>query len=273
MKFFKGKTVLIIGGTGTLGDETIKQLLQTEARTIRTLSRNEHKVFLLKQKYAKHEKRLRFLLGDIRDKNRIDLAMTGVDIVINFAAIKHVFFANTNPFETLNTNVIGVQNALECAVKHNIETFVQMSTDKAVSPTCFYGCSKAMAEHLVLQAKEWQGYGKTKFVVIRSGNVLESTGSVLEIWKSQKEQGIPLTVTDMNAVRYAAPREKIVSAILDTVYKGINGLVVLSMPKYKVKDLLTQFQPCETQIIGLQDGEKISEVLYREGEKFTEVVV
>jgi len=268
---FKDKTVLVIGATGTLGTETVKQLLNYDVHAIRAYSRNEHKMWQLKQMFG--EDKVRYFLGDIQNKDRLDLAFTGADIVINYAAIKHVSFANTNPFETLNTNVIGVQNALECAVKHNIETFVQMSTDKAVSPTCFYGCSKAMAEHLVLQAKEWQGYGKTKFVVIRSGNVLESTGSVLEIWKSQKEQGIPLTVTNMEAERYAAKKEQIISAILNTIQNCQNGLYVLNMPKYKVKDLLTQFQPCETQIIGLQDGEKLREVLWREGEKFTEVIV
>jgi len=263
---FKDKTILIIGATGTLGTETIRQLRNYDIHAIRAYARNEHKMWQLRQQFG--EENMRYFIGDICNKDRLDMAFTGADIVINYAAIKHVKMCNENPFMALQTNVIGVQNALECAVKHNIDLFMQMSTDKAVNPINIYGCTKAMAEHLTLQAKEWQGDNRTRFLVVRSGNVIGSSGSVIETWAKQKEQGLPLTVTDMEAERYMAEKEKIVSAILNTVQRNLNGLVVLSLPKHKIKDLLKQFKPCKTQIIGLQEGEKQAEELWREGEKF-----
>ena len=270
---FKGKKVLILGASGTLGQVLIEEFLRYDIHSIRVFSRNEHKQFLLRQKYGEPTDRIRYFLGDIRDKERLDMAFNGVDIVVNAAALKHVSLCNENPMETLKTNVIGVQNALECAVKNNIELFVQISTDKAVNPTNIYGCSKAMAEYLVLDAPNFQGNNCTKFVVVRSGNIIGSSGSVLQIWQSQYEEEKPLTVTDMEAERYMAEKEDIAKAIINICSDAQNGLYVLSMPKVKVKDLLKQFPGAEVKIIGLQVGEKQYEELYRPNEKFTLVEV
>jgi FlaA1/EpsC-like NDP-sugar epimerase len=264
---FKDKTVLIIGGTGTLGEEVITQLLKTDVRSIRTLSRNEHKVFLLRQKL--NDGRMRFLIGDIRDKDRLNMAMTGVDTVFNFAALKHVSLCDQNPFEAIQTNVLGVQNALECAVRNNVEVFIQMSTDKVVNPTCLYGCTKATAEYLVLNAPQWQGNNRMRCVVVRSGNVLGSSGSVLEVWENQRKAGFPLTVTDLNATRYGAPKEQIAKAVIDIAESDLSGLVVLGMKEYSIKELLATMGDCEVKVTGLRQDEKLREELYREGEKFT----
>ena len=270
---FKGKKVLILGASGTLGQVLIEEFLRYDIHSIRVFSRNEHKQFLLRQKYGEPTDRIRYFLGDIRDKERLDMAFNGVDIVVNAAALKHVSLCNENPMETLKTNVIGVQNALECAVKNNIELFVQISTDKAVNPTNIYGCSKAMAEYLVLDAPNFQGNNRTKFVVVRSGNIIGSSGSVLEIWKRQHEEGKPLTVTDMEAERYMAEKEDIAKAIINICSDAQNGLYVLSMPKVKVKDLISKYDVCKVNIIGLQQGEKMEEELFRPDEKFTLVEV
>lgn len=270
---FKGKKILIIGASGTLGQVLIDEFLRYDIHSIRVFSRNEHKQFLLRQKYGEPTDRIRYFLGDIRDKERLDMAFNGVDVVVNCAALKHVSLCNENPMETLKTNVIGVQNALECAVKNNIELFVQISTDKAVNPTNIYGCSKAMAEYLVLDVPNWQGRNRTKFVVVRSGNIIGSSGSVLQIWQKQYEEGKPLTVTDMEAERYMAEKEDIAKAIIDICSDTQNGLYVLSMPKVKVRDLISKYGGCKVNIIGLQQGEKASEQLFRPDEKFTLVEV
>jgi len=264
-----GKNILVIGASGTVGTAFIDQLIQRDVHSIRCFSRNEHKQFLLRQKYGEPTGKMRYFIGDIRDKDRLDMAMRDCHCVFNFAALKHINLCNENSMETIKTNVLGVQNALECAVKNNVEVFVQMSTDKAVNPTCIYGTSKLLAEQLTLNAKEWSGKAKTRFIVVRSGNVLGSSGSVLQIWQNQKEQGLPLTVTDLNATRYAAPKESITKAILDIAESDLNGLVVLDMKEYSVKDLLAGFGDCDIVQTGLKPYEKLHEEMYREDEVFT----
>ena len=267
------KNVLIIGASGTLGQALIDELIKYEVHSIRCFSRNEHKQFLLRQKYGEPTDKMRYFLGDIRDKERLDMAMQDCHYVFNFAALKHIHLCNENSMECIKTNVLGVQNALECAVKNNVEVFLQMSTDKAVDPTSIYGTSKLLAEQLTLNAFEWSGKSKCRFLVVRSGNILGSSGSVLEIWQRQKEQGLPLTVTDKNATRYGATKEQIAKAILKASTSGLNGLIVLSMKRYLLKELLSQFGDCDIVETGLKPFEKLDEVLYREGEKYTLVNV
>jgi FlaA1/EpsC-like NDP-sugar epimerase len=261
------KTILIIGGTGTVGEALIEQLINTDVHAVRIYARDEYRFFLLKQKYGDHPK-LRYFIGDIRDRNRLNLAFRDCQIVINCAALKHVSFCEDATFEALNTNVVGVQTALECAVENNIETFVQMSTDKVVNPCNMYGYTKALAEGLVLNAWRWQGKNTTHFIVIRSGNVKNSTGSVLQVWDYQKSMSLPLTVTDLSAERYMASKESIAKAIIRTVTESLDGLVVLNMPCYKISDLLKEFEGCKVNITGLAKGEKLKESLWREGEVF-----
>ncbi len=272
---FKDKTILILGSSGTLGQELIRQLLECDVHSIRAYSRNEYRMFDLRQMFGEptEENRIRYLIGDIRDKERLNRAMDGVDICINCAAMKRVEMCEENPFEAIQTNVIGVQNAIECAIANNIEAFVQISTDKSVNPTNTYGRSKALAEDITLHAVNYQGNNRTKFLVIRSGNIKASSGSVLEIWKKQYENGEPLTITDLSAVRYMAPKEKIAKAIIKIVSRPKNGLFVLFMPKYTVKDLLKPFDGARYNIIGLRHWEKKVEELYREGEQFIKVEV
>ena len=262
------KTILIIGGTGTLGTALIDELIKQDVWSIRIFARDEYRMWKVKQKYEDHSK-LRYFIGDIRDKDRLNLVFENVDIAINCAAMKHVSMCNESPFESLKTNVIGVQNALECAIKNNIKIFVQISTDKAVNPENIYGCTKLMSEYLVLDAPNWQGKNRTKFIIIRSGNIAESSGSVLEIWKNQYCENKPLTVTNLEAERYIASKEQIASAIIKIIPEASNGLYILNMPKVKVKDLLNQFDNPEIKITGLLTGEKMSEELYRKNEKCT----
>lgn len=267
----QNKTILIIGGTGTVGVALIEAILPMNPHAIRIYSRNEYKQFLLRQKYGEPygNSKFRYFLGDIREKSRLNMAFNGVDVAINCAAIKHVSMADENPFETVKTNIVGVQNALECAVEHNIECFLQMSTDKAVNPVNLYGCTKAVAEYLTLDAVNWQGYNRTRLIVVRSGNVMASSGSVLEIWDKQKSEGKPLSVTDVNAVRYMAPAASVAKAIVDIASGQPSGLYVLDMPKYKIGDMLKNYGNCPVEITGLKKSEKLVEELYLPKEKFT----
>lgn len=262
------KKILLIGGTGTLGQSVLELLLQNDVHSIRIYARHEHTMHLLKQKYGEHPK-IRYIIGDIRDKERLSRAMESIDTCFNFAAMKHVWTCSEQPFECVKTNILGVQNAIDCSIEHNIETLIHMSTDKAVNPINSYGCSKAMAEHLVLNAHNYQGVNRTRFIVIRSGNILGSSGSVLEIWKSQKEQGLPLTVTSLKATRYAASKEDISKAILKIAESNLDGLVVLNMKRYSMRELMALIGECDFAETGLKPFEKLHEELYRPSEKMT----
>lgn len=266
---FKDKNILVLGASGTLGQAIITELLKHDVHSIRAYSRNEYRLFLLRQNFKEYEDKMRYYVGDIREKGRLDLAFQRVHIVINCAALKRVEVCEESPFECMQTNIVGVQNALECAVKNNVEVFIQISTDKAVLPVNIYGYSKAFAEGLVLNAPKWQGDNRTRFVVLRSGNIIGSSGSVLEIWHKEREQGLPLTVTDSNCTRYGATKEQIAKAVVDVSQSNLQGLVVLDMKLYSIKELLAEFGDCEVKVTGLGQGEKLHEVLHREGEVFT----
>lgn len=262
------KKIFIIGGTGTLGQAVLDVLINRDIESVRIYARHEHSMHLLRQKYGDNPK-IRYIIGDIRDKDRLNRAMENIDTCFNFAALKHAWACEEQIFECLKTNIIGVQNAIDCAIEHNIKTFVHMSTDKAVNPINAYGCSKAMAEHLVLNCYKYQGDNRTRFIVVRSGNILDSSGSVLEIWRSQKEQGLPLTVTDLNATRYAAPKEKIANAILNISQSDLKGLVVLDMKCYTMRELMAMVGDCDFVETGLKPYEKLHEELWKDGEHFT----
>lgn len=274
MNALKDKKVLIIGATGTLGSELVKQLLNTGVDSIRAYARHEESMFWLRKEHG--EDKMRYFIGDIRDKDRLSRAYSGVDIVINCAAMKHVKICEENPFEAVETNVNGVQNAVECAIEHNIETYIQISTDKAVNPKNVYGATKLLSEGLTLDAIKYQGNNNTKFVVIRSGNIMGSSGSCFQIWDKQYASGKPLTVTDLNATRYMASKEAIVRAIIFKIDLDIieNGLYILRMANYRVADLITKYVDAEINIIGLQEGEKLHEELYNENErgKFIDII-
>ena len=270
--YFLNKKVLVIGATGTLGSEIVKQLLEdTGVHSVRAYARHEESMFWLRQRFG--DDGVRYLIGDIRDKDRLSKAYDGVDIVINCAAMKHVRLCSENPFEAIKTNVQGTQNAVECAIEHDIDLFVQISTDKAVNPVCTYGYTKALSEQLTLEAPNYQGDNRTKFCVFRSGNIMRSSGSCFEIWDRQYKAGEPLTVTDLEALRYMAEKSDIVKSILNTLPNAQNGLYVLQMPAYRVKELIAGYCTENVRIIGLQPGEKLEEEMHRESENYISVEV
>jgi len=186
MDLFKNKKILITGGTGSIGQEIVREVLKHEPAVVRILDIDETKQFELQQEYEDYEN-IRFLLGDIRDKERLYRAIEDIDIVFHTAALKHVQACEYNPFEAVKTNVIGTQNLIDVAIDEEVEKVIFTSSDKAVNPTNVMGATKLLAERLITSANYYKGARKTVFSSVRFGNVLGSRGSVIPLFKNQIE--------------------------------------------------------------------------------------
>src|SRR3989344_709817 len=233
---FDRKTIIVTGGTGSIGSEIVRPLLKTEAAKIRGFSRDEHKQHELKQELGA-DPRLTFLLGDVRDKDRLDFAFERVYICFHAAALKHVPFCEYNPFEALKTNAIGTQNVIEVAIRNNLEKVVAVSTDKAVNPESVLGASKLMMERLVAAANLTVGRNRTCFACVRFGNVIGSRGSVTHLWQRQIEEGGPVTVTHKRVSRFFMEIPGAVGLIFDATRLMRGGeIFVLKMKKRLITD-------------------------------------
>ncbi|KKU77984.1 MAG: Polysaccharide biosynthesis protein CapD [Parcubacteria group bacterium GW2011_GWA2_47_64] len=277
---FKGKTILVTGGTGSIGSEIVRQLLRMKPKSIRVFARHEDRHHQLMQELAKHADTVRFVVGDIRDKERLMLAMEGVDIVFHAAALKHVPLCEYNPFEAVKTNIVGTQNVIEAARAEGVSHVIGISTDKATEPEGVLGVSKLMAEKLFLSTYFYKGNTKTKFTCVRFGNVLGSRGSILSLIKRQIAQNQKVTVTDPKMTRFLMTIPQAVSLLLDTAAKGKGQeIFVLKMPSVRLGDLIEEaigyFAPLygkkasevRTAIVGKRDGEKLHEKLLAEHER------
>lgn len=260
------QTILVSGGCGSIGSVLVKKLLSDfNPKQVRILDNNEMGLFDSIRKYQGNKK-VRFLLGDVRDKDRVNWAMQNVDIVFHAAALKHVALNEYNPFESVKTNVLGTQNILEAALNHQVKILINVSTDKAANPTSTMGASKLLAERLTVGANYFKGNSPTIFTSVRFGNVLNSSGSVLPIFLDQIKKGEPLTITDKEMVRYFMTIEQAVELIFKAVMLTIGGeIFILKMPALKIVDLaeclLENFNLPETKIkfIGKRPGEKLYE--------------
>lgn len=259
------KKILIIGGTGSWGQELTRQILQKNIiHEIIIYSRGEHKQVEMARRF--NDPRLKFIIGDIRDKATLWQASYGVDTIFHLAALKHVPVCENNPEETVKTNIIGTINAIEVASEREIETFVLVSTDKAVDPINVYGVSKSMAEKLVVNAN-LKGLN-TKFVCIRGGNVLGTNGSVIPLFKKQIETVNQVTITEKDMTRYLMKLGEAISLIFKAVEDSFGGeIFVMKMPSINVLQLanvmIQQLGNSATKIqhIGKRPGEKMHEVL------------
>lgn len=257
---------LIIGGTGSLGNALVKELLGLHRDgnlKICIYSRDEHKQEEMARKF--NDERLRFFIGDIRDKDRLRLAISqksgGVTHIINAAALKIVPAMEYNPGECIKTNILGVQNIIDILSEfyyYKIK-FMQISTDKAVKPINIYGACKLCAEKITLAANNVQGEYGHAYSVVRYGNVAGSNGSVIPLFKKQLESNQPLTITDERMSRFWITLEDAATFVLDCLYKMNGGEVFIpKMPSFYVKDLAERFTP-NTKIIGIRPGEKLHE--------------
>ncbi len=234
---FDGKTVLVTGGTGSIGSEIVEQLLGFKVRQVRVFSRDETKQFELAHRLH-GDPHIRFLIGDVRDRERLQMAMEGADMVFHAAALKHVVSCELNPFEAVKTNVQGTQNVISCALANNVEKVISISTDKAADPTNVMGCAKLLAEKLILASYFYKGQKRTKFCSVRFGNVLGSRGSVVPLFIKQIKAGGPVTVTDPNMTRFFMSISQAVGLIFKAseLMKG-QEVFILKMPVASIGDL------------------------------------
>lgn len=277
-KVFQGKRILVTGGTGSIGSEIVRQLLKYQPKQIRIYSRGETKQFHLHRELEEDEnnlKVLRFLIGDVRDKDRLNRAFNDIDIVFHAAALKHVPFCEMNPFEAIKTNIQGTQNVLDLAIDHKVEKVIAISSDKAVYPNTIMGITKLMMERMVSSAANYSGVPKIKFTVVRFGNVVNSRGSVIPLWIEQIKKGKPVTVTDTKMTRYFMSIYDAVKLVFmaATVMLG-REVFVLKMPKYNIYDLAKEVikrfgdnKKDVIKIIGAREKEKIDEKLFTDEEK------
>jgi len=272
--FFKGKKILVIGGTGSWGSELIHQLVTLyKPAEIRVFSRGEHKQVEMRRKYQSIHN-ISFIIGDVRDVEAVSLAMHKVNIVFNLAALKHVPVCEENVWEAVQTNVHGVHNIINAAMKNSVDVVVQVSTDKAVDPLNLYGFTKGCAEKLITSANfSFAKPKNTKFVCVRGGNVLSTTGSVVPLFKHLIKRHNKVTITDSKMSRFLMRVEDAIKLVLKTTTESIGGEVfVIRMPGAKITDLaqvmIDQLGDKNTTIetIGIRPGEKMYEVLVSRNE-------
>ncbi|MDE2001768.1 MAG: UDP-N-acetylglucosamine 4,6-dehydratase (inverting) [Patescibacteria group bacterium] len=267
--YLKGKTVLVTGGTGTFGRAFVAKLLkESDVKKIIIFSRDEFKQSEVQRDLAQHAKRLRFFIGDIRDLQRLERAFEGVDIVVHAAALKQVPAIEFNPFEAVKTNILGSQNVIEAALNKNVERAVLISSDKAVQPINLYGATKLAAERLFIAANVYPGdVLRTKFSVMRYGNVIGSRGSLIEMIEKQKSTGV-IKLTDDRMTRFWISVDKVLDIILTVMGEMEGGeIFVPKMPSMKVSDVIKFLAPkCKMELIGIRPGEKLHEVLITEYE-------
>jgi len=257
------KTILITGGVGSFGTKFIEIVLKKHnPKSIRIYDNNELAEVEAERKFN-NDPRLRFFIGDVRDKDRLYRAMNDVDIVVHAAALKHVPICEYNPIEAVKTNINGTINVIDAAIENGAEKVIGISTDKAVHPVNLYGATKMVAEKLLIQGNNYVGDKNiTKFSCTRYGNVVGSSGSVIPLFNRQKQNG-EITITDKKMTRFWVTLEQGVNFVIDCIEKMKGGeIFVPKIPSMRIMDLAEAIAPnAKIKIIGIRPGEKINEVL------------
>lgn len=269
MNYYEGKDILVTGGVGSIGSQLVKQLVELNPKKIRVLDQNESGLFYLQQELKEHPN-IRYLLGDIRNRERIEKAVKGVDIIFHSAALKHVPACEYDPIEAVYTNILGTQNIIDAARNECIERCIAISTDKAVNPSNTMGATKLLSEKLMSTAS----YAETDtiFSCVRFGNVLRSNGSVIPLFKSQIEQNQPVTVTSETMTRFFMSLGEAVSLVLEAGVKARGKeIFILKMKALKIIDLAQAMielssKDIPIKVIGKRPGEKEHELLLTDEE-------
>jgi len=275
--FYKNKAILVTGGAGSIGSEIIRKLLSLDPKSVRAFDNNETGLFDLKQELP--SEKLRLLIGDVRDKRRLIRATEEVDIIFHAAALKHVLLCEHNPFEAVQTNVVGTQNVIDAALNNEVEKMINISTDKAVNPVNVMGATKLLTERLVNAACYYKGKRKTVFASVRFGNVLNSRGSVIPLFHQQIRQGGPMTITNKKMTRFIMSIPRAVDLVLKTAEISKGGeIFILKMPLARISDLIEVMikelaprygykpEQIRIKVIGERIGEKLEEELITKDE-------
>jgi FlaA1/EpsC-like NDP-sugar epimerase len=275
--FYEDKVILVTGGVGSIGSEIIRKILEYNPKAVRVLDSNETGLFDLEQELQ--SEKIRLFVGDVKDKERLKKAMEDVDIVFHAAALKHVPLCEYNPFEAVKTNVIGTQNLIDVVMDEEVEKFITISTDKAVNPINVMGATKLLAERLTISANFYKGKRATIFSCVRFGNVLNSRGSVIPLFKRQICSGGPITITHQEMTRFIMSIPSAIELVLKSAEMAQGGeIFILKMKKMKIIDLaevlIDELAPkygynakeIEITFVGDRGVEKISEELITKDE-------
>ncbi|MBB6024252.1 FlaA1/EpsC-like NDP-sugar epimerase [Paenibacillus sp. JGP012] len=261
----KGQTILVTGGTGSWGQKLTEVLLEQDPAEIRLLSRNEYAQIAMQREFN-HDPRLRFVIGDIRDYPAVEDACKGVDVLFHLAALKHVPVCEDQPDEAFKTNVIGTQNIIRAAIRMKVPKVIDVSTDKAVDPINVYGMTKALGEKMMIRAN-WLSE-KSRFVCIRGGNVLGTSGSVVPLFRRQIDEGKSLTITDEGMTRFFLTRTEAIHLLLKAAEAAVGGeTFVMKMKACNMTELASVMleqagRPSgDYKVTGIRPGEKLHEVL------------
>jgi len=267
------KVILITGGTGSFGRKFVRRILsEYNPKKIIIYSRDEYKQFLMQKEFAEYKDKLRFFIGDVRDRERLYRAFVGVDIVIHAAALKHVPLMEYNPIEAIKTNIQGAINVIDAALDRGVKKVIALSTDKAVNPVNLYGATKLVSDKLFVSANAYSGKDGTKFAVVRYGNVAGSRGSVIPFFlKLVKEGKRELPITDFRMTRFWITLDEGVDLVFKAIKEAKGGEIYVSkIPSFKVVDLAKAICPeCELKEVGIREGEKLHEVMITEEDSRT----
>lgn len=268
---FKDKKILITGGTGSIGIGLIKQLLPYKPKIIKVFTNDENSIFEAIRKFGKNPI-IDYEMGDIRDKERLEFVIRGIDVVFHAAAMKHVDICEDNPFDTVKTNVIGTSNIIQSSISGRVSKFILISTDKATLPSTTLGASKLLAERLTINADSYDSSNKTTFALVRFGNVIGSRGSVYQIFLDQIRKNQLLTVTDPRMTRFIMSIQDAAGLILKATNIAKGGeIFILKMPSVKIKDLAENMYEVYKTTDKITNKIKVSKVRYHE--RFHEYLV
>lgn len=267
--FYSNTNILITGGAGSIGQALVDKLLEFEPNVIRIFDTNENALFHLRQKYKdENERRVRFLLGDIRNLNRLQYAFKDVDIVFHTASYKHVLECEYNPLDAVETNINGTANVIQAAINQNVKKVIFTSSDKAANPSNTMGTTKLLAEKLITAANDY-GAQTTIFACCRFGNVIGSSGSVIPLFKKQILEEKKVTLTDPEMTRFVITKDTAIDLVLKTGILSEGGeIFIFKMPSININDLadamMEKYGSAKKQIIGRKPGEKMYEEIMTE---------
>ena len=267
------KSILITGGTGSLGQQLTKTILHKwpNVKRLVIFSRDEQKQFQMNQEYPESKyAAIRYFIGDVRDYDRLLRAFEGIDYVIHAAAMKHVHIAEYNPMECVKTNVLGAENVINAALASGVKNVVALSTDKAAAPINLYGATKLCSDKLFVAANNIKGFRDLKFSVVRYGNVMGSNGSVIPFFLSKRKDGV-LPITDLNMTRFNISLQEGADMVLHAMETAWGGeIFVPKIPSYKITDIAKAIGPdCEHKVIGIRPGEKVHEEMITSSDSFS----